>query len=207
MSVLKSYDKAAEFLDNLNRLLVVIGILAVLGLSVVVFMVSNTITRPLENLIAGSRALEKGDFAYPLSTQSGDETAELTLAFDRMRTTLQRTQQELIASERLATIGRTASSISHDLRHPLTAVVANAEFLCDERLDATQREELYREIRIAVDQLTDLVDSLLEFSQARESLRRVFGGVDETVNRALHTVHAHPEFHHLADPGASSGPL
>jgi signal transduction histidine kinase len=45
-----------------------------------------------------------------------------------------------------------------------------------------------------VDQLTDLVDSLLEFSQARESLRRVFGPVEDAVERAVHTVRARPEF-------------
>jgi len=95
------------------------------------------------------------------------------------------------------TIGRVASSISHDLRHPLTAVVANSEFLCERNLDTQQREELYREIRVAVDQMTDLVDSLLEFSQVRESLRRVFGSIEATVERAVHTVRARPEFHRL----------
>jgi signal transduction histidine kinase len=112
-----------------------------------------------------------------------------------MRTTLQTTQQQLLASERLATIGRTASSISHDLRHPLTVVVANAEFLCDRRLRPNEREELYGEIRTAVDQMTDLIESLLEFSNARESLRRVFGKVEDTVAGAVHAVHAHPQFH------------
>jgi signal transduction histidine kinase len=118
----------------------------------------------------------------------------VTAAFARMRTTLQSTQEELLGAERLATIGRVAGSVSHDLRHPLTAIVANAEFLCEKDLSAGQREELYREIRAGVDQMTDLVDSLLEFSQARESLRRVFGPVEQTVERAVHTVRARPEF-------------
>ena len=47
----------------------------------------------------------------------GDEVAEVTGAFDRMRNSLLKTQQELLEAERLATIGRMASSISHDLRH------------------------------------------------------------------------------------------
>jgi signal transduction histidine kinase len=128
-------------------------------------------------------------------SRASDETAELTVAFDRMRKNLQRTQFDLVAAERLATIGRTASSISHDLRHPLTAVVANAEFLCEDDLDPAQREELYREIRSAVDQLIDLVDSLLEFSQARHSLRRVFGSVGDSVEQARSKVMAHPGFH------------
>src|SRR5207253_3638829 len=140
------------------------------------------------------RALAAGDFRYPLSRREGDEIAELTGSFDRMRTQMQRTQQQLLASEQLATIGRTARSISHDLRHPLTAVLANAEFLRDHNLNASQREELYSEIRTAVDQMTDLVESLLEFSHARESLRRVFGPVEESVERARRTVQAHPAF-------------
>src|SRR5437588_133891 len=194
LSVLKSFDKAAVFLGALNRLLLVLGLIALLAGGGLVFFISGTFMRPLAGLVGGVRALEKGDFAYPVASRSGDEVAELTAAFERMRDSLQRTQQELLRAERLATIGRMASSISHDLRHPLTAVVANAEFLCEPKLGVSQRRELYREIRSAVDQLTYLVDSLLEFSQARESLRRVFGPVADAVERAIHTVRARPEF-------------
>src|SRR5437899_6597586 len=129
--------------------------------------------------------------------RTGDEVAELTTAFGRMRTNLERTRQQRLATEQLATIGRTARSISHDLLHPLTAVLANAEFLRDKNLDPDQREELYGEIRTAVDQMTDLVDSLLEFSHAPESLSRVFGPLQETVERARRTVQAHPQFHRV----------
>jgi signal transduction histidine kinase len=94
-----------------------------------------------------------------------------------MRKNLQRTQRELLDAERLATIGRMASSISHDLRHSLAAVVANAEFLCESNLTPRQREDLYAEIRIAVNQMTDLLESLLEFSRTRESVRPSYGDV------------------------------
>jgi len=198
LSVLKSFDKSAAFLDSLNRVLLGLGLLAVVIGSGMVFLISDTFTKPLANLVSGVRALETGDFAYPLANRFGDEVAEVTAAFEGMRISLQRSQQELLGAERLVTIGRVASSISHDLRHPLTAVVANSEFLCERNLDTQQREELYREIRVAVDQMTDLVDSLLEFSQVRESLRRVFGSIEATVERAVHTVRARPEFHRLS---------
>ena len=89
------------------------------------FLISHTITRPLQNLVEGVRALEKGDYDYPLDRRGGDEVAEVTRAFDRMRDSLLKTQQELLEAERLATIGRMASSISHDLRHSLAAIVAS----------------------------------------------------------------------------------
>ena len=207
--VLKSYDQATAFLVKLNRLLLALGLAAVLGGSALVFLISHTFTRPLGNLVAGVRALEIGDFHYALDPQRGDEVAEVTGAFNRMRTSLLKTQQELLEAERLATIGRMASSVSHDLRHSLAAIVANAEFLCESKLSAMEREELYQEVRTAVNQMTDLIDSLLEFSRTRESLRPAYGSVRASVDRAAQAVKAHPEFHEIRmvvrENGATAG--
>jgi len=195
--VLKSFDQATAFLRSLNELLLALGLAAVLAGSLLVFWISHTFTRPLENLVAGVRALEQGDYAYPLQARGGDEVAEVTGAFDRMRTNLQKTHRELLDAERLATIGRMASSISHDLRHSLAAVMANAEFLCESNLTPGQREDLYSEIRIGVDQMTELIESLLEFSRTRESLRPTYGNVRSAVERAVQGVKAHPEFQRI----------
>ncbi len=195
--VLKSFDQATAFLSSLNELLLALGLTAVLAGSLLVFLISHTFTRPLENLVAGVRALEQGDYAYPLQARGGDEVAEVTGTFDRMRKNLQKTHRELLDAERLATIGRMASSISHDLRHSLAAVMANAEFLCESNLTPGQREDLYAEIRIAVHQMTDLIESLLEFSRTRESLRPSYGDVRSAVERAVQGVKAHPEFQRI----------
>ena len=195
--VLKSFDRATAFLTSLNQLLLALGLAAVLAGSVLVFLISRTFIRPLDNLVAGVRALEHGDYEYPLEARGGDEVAEVTGAFDRMRHSLQKTQTELLEAERLATIGRMASSISHDLRHSLAAIVANAEFLCEANLTAGQREDLYAEIRVAVNQMTELIESLLEFSRTREFLHTSFGDVRDAVDRAIQSVKAHPEFQRI----------
>jgi signal transduction histidine kinase len=192
LTVLGSYDQAAKFLDKLNRLLLLLGLTAVLIGSGLVFLLSHTFTRPLASLVEGVRALEHGDFHHPLDPRGSDEVAELTSAFDRMRSSLLKTQQALLESEQLATIGRMASSISHDLRHSLAAIVANSEFLCDGRLTGAQREELYQEVRIGVNQMTDLIDSLLEFARTRESLSPSYASISETVHRAMQAVRLHP---------------
>ncbi len=192
LTVLGSYDQAAKFLGNLNRLLLLLGLTAVLLGSGLVFLISYTFTRPLATLVDGVRALEHGDYYHPLDPRGSDEVAELTSAFDRMRASLLKTQQALLESEQLATIGRMASSISHDLRHALAAVVANSEFLCDGGLTSAQREELYQEVRTGVNQMTDLIDSLLEFARTRESLSPTYASVSETVQRAMQSVRLHP---------------
>jgi signal transduction histidine kinase len=197
MVVLKSYDQATAFLDHLQRLLLAVGLGAVLGGSVLVYFIAGTFTRPLEKLVDGVRALGKGDFRYPVHSPSSGEVAELSDAFTRMRDSLRTAQQRLLEAERLATIGRMASSISHDLRHPLTAVLANAEFLADADLTPPQREELYQEIRVAVNRLTDLVDSLLELSRPADSLNAVEAPVERTISRAIELVRSHRQFQNV----------
>jgi signal transduction histidine kinase len=195
LTVLKSYDQATASLQRLNRLLLGLGLLAVLIGSGLVFFISHTFTRPLSSLLAGVAALERGDFSYALDTKGNDEAAELSRAFDRMRQSLQKIQQNLIESERLATIGRMASSISHDLRHSLAAIVANAEFLCEQTLSREQREELYLEVQLAVQRMTELIDSLLEFSRTRASLHPTHGSLRNDLENAVQAVRSNPEFH------------
>src|SRR5262249_11290287 len=144
------------------------------------------------------RALEKGDFTYPVVVHSGDELAEVTQAFDQMRSSLLESQTQLLKNERLATIGQMASSISHDLRHPLTAIVANSEFLSEKNLSAEQRQSLHEEVRVAVDQMNDLIESLLEFSRGRESPRFVTVDLKELAERVVRSVASRPEFAALA---------
>ena len=125
----------------------------------------------LANLVAGVRALEKGDFRYALDAHGGDEAAEVT----GLRPDARQLEENPAGAAGSGAAGhhrRMASSISHDLRHSLAAIVADVEFLCESKLSSDQREELYQEVRIfAVNQTTDLIDSLLEFSRSRESLR------------------------------------
>jgi signal transduction histidine kinase len=203
--VMKSYDQATAFLNQLRRLLLLVGLGAVFGGTTLAYFLAGTFTRPLEELVVVVRALGAGDYRYPLPATRTGEVSELTHAFTRMRDGLRQAQQQVLEAERLATIGRMASSISHDLRHPLTAVLANAEFLAEADLTPAQREELYLEIRVAVNRLTDLIDSLLELSRPAASLSLVQTPVERTINRAIELVRAHRQFHGIAVGIESSG--
>jgi signal transduction histidine kinase len=207
LTALRSYDEATALLQKLNRLLLALGLIAVLIGTALVFFISHTFTRPLSNLLAGVSALEKGDFSYKLDVRSHDEIGGLSRAFDHMRQSLLKTQQNLLEAERLATIGRMANSISHDLRHSLAAIVANAEFLCESHLSDAQREELYQEVQTAVQRMTELIDSLLEFSRTRASLRPTYGDLRLAVDDAIRTVRSNPEFQDVTIEVRQSGKM
>jgi signal transduction histidine kinase len=191
--VLKSYDRASEYLHRVNQWVLALGLSSlVIGL-MLASAVSRTVTRPLEALVAGARALGQGDFTYSLTTEGAVEVRELSHAFDRMRGELKRTQAELIASDRLATIGRMASSISHDLRHHLSAIYANAEFMTNPKTGDAERNELLVEVRDGVHGMTNLIESLLLFSQTGQVLNMRYESITTLVERTVHAVSKHPE--------------
>ena len=191
--VLKSYDRASKYLRRVNQWILTLGVSALLIGVLLAVAISRTVTRPLETLVAGARALGQGDFNYRLSTDGAVEVRELGLAFDRMRGELKRTQRELLESDRLATIGRMASSVSHDLRHHLSAIYANAEFMSLDGTDNEERLELLLEVKEAVQGMTDLIESLLLFGRTEQVLHLHYESIALLVERTVHSVRQHPE--------------
>jgi signal transduction histidine kinase len=84
--------------------------------------------------------------------------------------------------------------ISHDLRHPLTAILANAEFLTQANISEMQRNDLYEEIRSAIDRMNELLSSLLECSTGPDALRPSTRNIVDTVERAIRMTSVRPEF-------------
>ncbi len=206
LTLLKSHTAATLFLKDVNRLLLGVGFVVLIAGSVLMFLISHTLTRPLAKLASGVAALEKGDFSYPLKLRSHDEVGDLIAAFDTMRSSLKDSQRNLLHAERLATIGRMASTVSHDLRHPLTTILAYAELLSESNLDEEQRRDLYRQIRLSVNNMAELIASLLEFSKAQEALQLGYGDCVETLQDTIRTVKLRPEFSRIQMTLLHEGP-
>jgi signal transduction histidine kinase len=190
--VLKSFAGATQLVDRVNRWVLTLALLALVAGTGMLVSISRTLTRPIETLVGGTRALAQGNFDYQLSEDGAEEIRELSRAFERMRIQLRRTQRELLDSERLATIGRMASSISHDLRHYLSAMYANAEFMSDGNISQSEREELMVEVQMAVQGMTDLLESLLLFTQTGRALHPEFESIALMIQRAVSMVRSHP---------------
>jgi signal transduction histidine kinase len=191
--VLKSFEQANRATREINRLVVLLGIAALLLGSFLMIALSRFVTRPLEMLAQGVRAFGSGDTSPPLPENGTTEVRELSAAFSGMRGEILATNRALLDAERLATIGRMSSSVSHDLRHYLAAVYANAEFLSSSRLSAKERMELFTDIQVAVHGATELLESLLIFSRTGGTLHREDDSMVGIVEKAISLLRAHPE--------------
>src|SRR3984893_2909913 len=182
------------FMRRLNRTIFILGASAILFGAGLFGWLSRKITKPLDNLVSGVRALAAGDYAYSITPEGTSEVAELSTAFAKMRGELLASQQRQIETERIAALGRAASSISHDLRHYLAAVVANAEFLYEADELKLDKSEIYQEIKTASTQMTDLIDSLRELAHQRTAISPEVTDLEEILHRAIEAVKARPEF-------------
>jgi signal transduction histidine kinase len=106
-------------------------------------------------------------------------------------------QTEHPIPETPSVMSRMVTFISHDLRQPLTAILANAEFLTRPDISERERVDFYQEIRWDVDRINELVSSLLECSKGRDSLRLAVGNIVHTVERAIQMTCARQEFHRI----------
>jgi signal transduction histidine kinase len=190
---LKSLKEQEQSIREIDRIVLSAGLLALLTGTALMTILSRAVTRPLEQLATGLRAFAAGDSAHILPYRGTMEVRELSTAFASMRQEILSAHQALLESERLATIGRMASSVSHDLRHYLAAVYANSEFLASGRLSDEERTEILNEIRSAVDGTTELLESLLIFSRTGPGIRRSPQFVATLVDRAVGMVRAHPD--------------
>jgi signal transduction histidine kinase len=193
--VLVPLRRPMEFIAKLDRTILALGISALLCVTLLLSFVAGTITRPMDNLLAGVRALARGDYAFSITPRGSNEVVELGTAFSKMRGELLASHRRQIETEQVAALGRAASSISHDLRHSLAAVVANAEFLYEADKLKLDRDEIFEEIKIASEQMTELLDSLRELSREHRTLSVVSAPLESVVRRAVDAVLARPEFH------------
>jgi len=175
--VLKSYDEATASLKRLNRLLLGLGLAAVLGGGLLVFVISDRSTRRLVYLAEGVRALEQGDFIYPLKSHGGDEIALVTRAFEDMRNTLQRNEEQrqqhevqrqqlegqLRQAQKMDAMGRLAGGVAHDFNNLLTVIKGNSSLLVECLQSDDRLHGRARQIENSADRASSLTRQLLAF--------------------------------------------
>jgi signal transduction histidine kinase len=138
---------------------------------------SSTLTAPLQNLVAQTLEVAKGNFERHVTTSSKrkDEVGMLARSFDRMITELARLRSELSRSERLAALGQFSASLTHELKNPLANISANQQ-LIELKLRNTSNEQDKAAVNQALKYIRDetrrangIVMNLMKFARVEKS--------------------------------------
>jgi two-component system, NtrC family, sensor kinase len=157
---------AAELSNNERRAVDAALALTGLGLLLAVaaaLLVLRTLW-PLRVLREHARQIAGGDYGRRTGVRSHDEIGDLAREFNAMAHAIEEREHKLIRSERLATVGRMAAHITHEVRNPLASVGLYLELLSDEiGADKPEARRLVASLSNEVDRLSEITETYLRF--------------------------------------------
>ncbi|HWC96915.1 MAG TPA: ATP-binding protein, partial [Candidatus Sulfopaludibacter sp.] len=174
--------------------------------SAIVFM-WVMVGRPVKEMIDGTHRVAGGDLEYRLPVRSSDELGDLSVSFNRMtqevagvqskieaevrRKTaeLEQVHSTLLRSEKMASIGKLAATVAHEINNPLFGILTYARLVLRELMkqDFATRDDLAEQMQTIERESKrcgELVKNLLSFSRQAPS-RREPNDLNTIVHRAV----------------------
>jgi two-component system NtrC family sensor kinase len=168
-----------KFMDMRKKTIAVFLGITVVGMAtalIVSTFLANSVLQPIKHLVFASQQLAKGNLEYEVKLKSKDEIGKLGETFNIMASSLKErderlkeyTQQQIMKSERLATLGQLAAGVAHEINNPLGAVLMYAHLSLEEmEAEDPRRKNLEKAIGEAT-RCKDIVRGLLDFARQTE---------------------------------------
>ncbi|MBS1260948.1 MAG: Globin-coupled histidine kinase [Calditrichaeota bacterium] len=151
--------------------LIIVGVVAMFLALLVAYLLARGLTQPIQRLVTASQRLGREDLETPVPVRRGDEIGKLAAALDEMRVTLRDARAEALRNERLSTIGRMASTITHDFRQPITSIYGYIQLITLPSADRETQEEFAQRIIQQIDRMQGMINELLDYSRGEYVLR------------------------------------
>jgi two-component system NtrC family sensor kinase len=160
--------------SKIYHFLALVGIVT-LSILTVLFLIFN-VNRPLKSIESGIHKIVEGDYQNIPAISSGDEFESLVTSLNHMINELKKRNDQLVQSEKMASLGTLTSGVAHELNNPLNNISTSVQILLEELGDADldYQKELLTETEGQIQRARDIVRALLEFSRKGSfSLKRV----------------------------------
>jgi len=164
--------------------IVVFGVSAILILSLIVgFLVRWWIDRPVQELLAAMRHVAGGDLSYRVTVIREDELGMLARSFNNMTDKLAEARLQLFQSDKLASLGRLAAGVAHEINNPLTAVLTYSSYLQKRSQGQPGMRDDLNVIVSETIRCREIVKSLLDFARQTVPKKRN-ADINEIIGRA-----------------------
>jgi two-component system NtrC family sensor kinase len=164
------------------------AILAILASGLMLWWLNRRlVVRPVAALVEGTRRVMEGDLGGNIPVSGRHELGDLAKAFNDMTRTLAETQGQLAQADKLASVGRLAAGIAHEINNPLTGVLSFASLL---RKRMGQDEAACEDLDVIVRETLrcrEIIRGLLDFARPAAPARRPMD-LNEVVRKSVSVV-------------------
>ena len=171
----QTLDARAAEDEKVATLAVILIASAALLISLMMLFISQWTLTPIRRLSDAVRRVAAGHYDEEVSVGASDEIGQLAEEFNRMATSLRdrdeklaEQREELIRADRLATIGKFAAQITHEVRNPLLSIGLNAELVEDEikgQEEGAEVTQIVRSIQEEVERLKLITEGYLQYAR------------------------------------------
>jgi len=150
------------------------------------FLLSRVLVKPIKDLLRLTQKISDGDFSQKIEVTSSNEIGQLIGSFNRMierlrknqeslenyleslesaNKQLKQAQEELIRTEKLASIGRFAAGVAHEVGNPLGAILGYTGILQKEGMNHEEARDYLKRIEKEIERINRIVRELLDFAR------------------------------------------
>jgi two-component system NtrC family sensor kinase len=198
-----------------------IAALCVVTLVAILSLIASSITDPLRRMVTATNKIAQGDLNHHVRIDVRDEIGQLAQSFNQMTErlkaanenliqwgkTLEKRVEErtkelremqgyLIQSEKLASLGKMAAGVAHEINNPLTSILINTHLML-EKLD--KRQEFYENLSLIADETsrcTEIVKGLLDFARQNPP-QKVYTDVNDLIERTAQLLDNQASFQNI----------
>jgi two-component system, NtrC family, sensor kinase len=182
-------DEVDRTIQKSRMEMLIFAVIAFLAISVIIgFFVERWVDTPVKGLLKATQQVADGNLSYRITPKRNDEIGKLAHSFNNMTDKLSEARLQLFQSDKLASLGRLAAGVAHEINNPLTGVLTYSSFLLKRTQDQPEIQEDLKVIVRETLRSREIVKSLLDF--ARQSIpKKNEADLNEIIDRAIAVVH------------------
>ncbi|MBN1351528.1 cache domain-containing protein [candidate division KSB1 bacterium] len=195
-----------------------IGFFIIVAIS---YLITRTITKPLGEIVKATESITKGDLDHEVRVSWKDEIGKLALSFNIMVASLKKMRSELeewantleqkvkerteelvamqkkvVQAQRLASVGKLAAGIAHEINNPLGGILVFSSLVLEDMPDDDPNRENIQEVINQTMRCRDIVKGLLQFSR-QEQGKTDYVKVNDVLNITLSLIEKQALFHNI----------
>ena len=185
-AVLRTDDHTARVTPMVRLLGLYTGLVALVLLVFAYFALTRLIVRPLESLTRAAERVASGATRLEVPRRGARELIDLGLSLKTMterllhdeqalrkkvneveRATLElrSAQESLVRSERLASVGRLAAGLAHEIGNPIAALIGLEDLLLQEGISDEEQRDFIERMRKETERIHRILGDLLQFAR------------------------------------------